>query len=257
MSIVVQKKYADLLESIFHGDKAAEKKLVDTYYKTLFYILFKQTQDHSLTQDLCQDAFLIVLTKARNGEIKNTETIGAFIRSVGVNLLIEFKRKQMRQKTDASDNVEALAVNNNDIVVKDIEKTKALELVQQIIQELPNQRDRQLLRDYFLYGKSKASICQSFDLKTEHFDRVLYRARQRLKQLLALKLNVDISSFTITNIICIALISVCSALFFYSNTKNEKMLGETQISFHYNIIVKAEPDCSQQYICFLYSRKSV
>lgn len=257
MSNIVQQNNNNLLESISLGDKQAEKKLVDKYYKTLFYILFKQTQDYSLTQDLCQDAFLIVLKKARNGEIKNNDAAGAFIRSVGVNLLIEFKRKKVRQKTDAIHCVETLLPNQEDSFVKDIEKSQALKLVQQVIQELPNQRDQQLLRDYFLYGNSKANICQSFDLKPEHFDRVLYRARQRLKQLLAVKLGIDTSSFTITNIICIALVCAYGPVFFYTNIKHEKILRESQSSYHSINTAIVEADHPQPYFCFSFARTSV
>ena len=32
--------------------------------------------------------------------------------------------------------------------------------------------------------ESKTAICSSLDLSTEHFDRVLYRAKERLKQLI-------------------------------------------------------------------------
>jgi RNA polymerase sigma-70 factor (ECF subfamily) len=56
-----------------------------------------------------------------------------------------------------------------------------------MIREMKVERDRELLRDYFEYDKSKEQICRELELKPEHFDRVLFRARQRLKQIIQLK----------------------------------------------------------------------
>ena len=84
MSDVAQEQNKNLLESINLGNRQAEQDLVNKYYKVLFYLLYKKTEDQSLAQDLCQDAFVVVLQKARNGEIKNIDAVGAFIRSVGL-----------------------------------------------------------------------------------------------------------------------------------------------------------------------------
>ena len=52
-----------------------------------------------------------------------------------------------------------------------------------LIGELPMQRDRELLWRYYVLGHDKEQLCRDFSLGVEHFDRVLHRARSRLREL--------------------------------------------------------------------------
>jgi len=54
----------------------------------------------------------------------------------------------------------------------------------QMLSELSTDRDRQLLQLYYLEEREKAEICQQLALSPAHFDRVLYRAKQRFRKLL-------------------------------------------------------------------------
>ena len=59
-----------LLERIRNGDKQAEEALVSQYWRGLHYIVNRQTSDAELAADIAQDAFVVVITKARKGEIE-------------------------------------------------------------------------------------------------------------------------------------------------------------------------------------------
>jgi RNA polymerase sigma-70 factor (ECF subfamily) len=56
--------------------------------------------------------------------------------------------------------------------------------VRQVLQELPNPRDRALLVRFYLRDEPKADICRDLGLTEEHFNRVIFRARERLRALL-------------------------------------------------------------------------
>jgi len=248
----IVKNNNNLLDNIRQGSKLAEKELVEKYYKSLFYIILKQSQDHSLSQDLCNETFIVVINKARNGEIKDVSAVGAFIRSVGINLLIETKRKYTRQKTDTSDTVELLCNEQQESVVDKLEKKQALALVQQVIQELPNSRDRELLCEYFLYGNSKESICKNYDLTPEHFSRVLYRARQRLKQLLAMKLDIDVTKLNVSHFLSLILVcAICTSLY-TAQTNVQKSLRDISLPTHLkdvrevNNVLACDSGCSEE-----------
>ena len=71
-----------LLERIRNGDKQAEEALVSQYWRGLHYIVNRQTSDAELAADIAQDAFVVVITKARKGEIENAAAIASFIRNV-------------------------------------------------------------------------------------------------------------------------------------------------------------------------------
>ena len=63
-----------------------------------------------------------------------------------------------------------------------------------------------MLYRYFVYGQGKQVICAEFDISTEHFDRVLYRARKRLKQMMQVKLGIDLQKVSLNHLLSIGLI---------------------------------------------------
>jgi len=51
-------------------------------------------------------------------------------------------------------------------------------------EELPTERDRQLLTRFYLDGTDKQQLCRDLGLSPKHFDRVLMRARSRLRTII-------------------------------------------------------------------------
>jgi RNA polymerase sigma-70 factor (ECF subfamily) len=56
-------------------------------------------------------------------------------------------------------------------------------LVRQVVDELEPERDRQLLRRFYLGEEDKDVLCRDLGLTSQHFNRVLFRARQRYREL--------------------------------------------------------------------------
>lgn len=177
---------ADLLARIQNGDKSAEEELVGRYWKSLHYILNRRCKDSQLAADLTQDTFIIVISKARDGEISEPGALAGFIRQTGINLSLGYFRKERRRATDpASDSQAQLpdTTSRND-VSRLVESRQALSLVTQVINSMPIERDRQILRSYYMEERDKHKICERLNLSSPHFDRVLSRARTRLKGLI-------------------------------------------------------------------------
>ena len=57
-------------------------------------------------------------------------------------------------------------------------------IVRRLIAEMPTDRDRQLLLRFYVAEEEKDSICGELGLDSLHFNRVLFRARHRFKELL-------------------------------------------------------------------------
>lgn len=178
-----------IVARISSGDKLAEQELVNTYYRGLIFILNRQTQNQALSEDLAQDTFILVIQKARNNDINNPAALSAFIRQIGINLLIGHKRKETRRDTHGVDDIEIHAPTDNMEISRALHAGKLLQITTQLLDELKTPRDKEILQSYFIYDKNKQQICQDLNLSAEHFDRVLFRARQRLKQLIQHKLG--------------------------------------------------------------------
>ena len=176
--------YGELLRRIRQGDSSAEQQLVSTFWRGVVAILFSQTRDKELSRDLAQDTLMLVLTKARNGDIREPAALKTYIRKVGENKLIGFRRKQMRQKTDTSSEfLESFAASQASLLSK-VKDRELKEFVGQVLDELENERDRDILRRHYLIGEEKETICSALRLTRSQADTVLHRARKRLKVLL-------------------------------------------------------------------------
>jgi RNA polymerase sigma-70 factor (ECF subfamily) len=52
-----------------------------------------------------------------------------------------------------------------------------------VLAELPSERDRQVLFRFYLAEEDKDQICKDLGLSSLHFNRVVFRARERYRDL--------------------------------------------------------------------------
>lgn len=234
---------------ISKGDKEAEQELVTTYHRGLMFILNRQTQNQALSEDLAQDTFIVVIEKARANGITNPAALSAFIRQTGINLLIGHKRKESRRDTHGVDNIEVHIPTDNMEISQALQSGKLLEITTQLLNELKSPRDKEILQNYFVYEQNKQQICEDLALSKEHFDRVLFRARQRLKQLIRHKLGGTKEPRSITStylsigILIVALCQISNELsreYFFT-----KKVRDNQNKQHLNI---ETPTMNSRYI---------
>lgn len=214
----------ELVAKIHAGEQLAEQQLVNQYWRSLYFILNRRANDPELAADMTQETFIIVINKARNGQIENPAALSAFIRQIGVNLLIANFRKESRRKTDVSEDIDVQYPDLSTDVLKSLNSQKIGRIVTQVMDELPTERDKDLLYRYFVYGQTKQLLCEEFDLTPAHFDRVLYRARNRLKQILEMRMGVDINTVGLSSLLGVLI------LFGFLHSETNQSNPVTQIS---------------------------
>lgn len=198
-----------LLSSIVSGSKSAEEQFVRRYWRALYLMLFNDCHDHNIASDLAQEALCVCLVKARAGEIREAAALSAFVHRTATNLLIAHKRKEKRQKTDCTDELDTLFAEL-DGPAQRCQREKIVSLVSSVLNEMPVERDRDILVEYFVHGTPKEDLCDLLSLSPEHFDRVLYRARQRLKQKLSAAINEPISDMSLVSLLgCGLVVLLC------------------------------------------------
>ena len=175
---------AELARRIGAGDIAAESELVERYSRGVVYLLRRITRDPDLADDLHQETFRVVLERLRGRGIGEPEKLAGFIRSTARNLFIGDYRKRVRRDTHAdSDRVEREMSTGRDQQSQVLQRERAA-AVRSILGELRNERDRQILYRFYIAEEDKEAICADLGLTSLHFNRVLFRARQRFKELL-------------------------------------------------------------------------
>lgn len=174
---------ASLVSKIQNGDQKAEAEFVAAYSSNLMLMLLQKTQDPDLARDCSQKTMLIALDKMRAGDILKPESIYAFLRSTAANVVITHHRTEERY-TNLGNRVFELQNGEADAAIHEINSDTIKCLLKKLLAQLPIRRDRDILTRFYLREEDKVSLCRDFAIKSEHFDRVLYRAKQRVRLIL-------------------------------------------------------------------------
>jgi RNA polymerase sigma-70 factor, ECF subfamily len=159
--------------------------MVQRYSRGLLFHLHRLTGDTALSDDLHQETFRIVLEKLRGEGLDQPGSLAGFILHTGRNLFFGAYRKRVRRGEGES--LDAAPVEPADPTPGPLTRILREEVVQKVrrlIGGLATERDRQLLFRFYVAEEDKERICSDLGLDGVHFNRVLFRARQRLKELL-------------------------------------------------------------------------
>jgi RNA polymerase sigma-70 factor (ECF subfamily) len=175
---------AELVRRIGAGDRRAEEDLVRRYQRGLVYLLRRRTRDSELALDIAQDALRITIEKLRQGPIEQAERLGAYLRGVALNLAGAQARKAVRRATTTDSDAVELAADEAAGPFDHVSSQQAQRLVRALLDELPVPRDREILIRTYLADEDKSAICEALGIDSAHYNRVLFRAKQRFRELL-------------------------------------------------------------------------
>ena len=175
---------ADLVTRIARGDPAAETELWNRYSRGLLFLLRRRTGDPDLAEDLRQDTFQVALEKLRAGGLDDPQKLAAYLRGIAVNLAIGNHRKRVRRNTEPDSDKVAEAPDKHSNPQEEASRDEVGEAVKRLLDELGVSRDRDILRRYYVDEEDKVRICAELDISATHFNRVLFRAKQRFRALL-------------------------------------------------------------------------
>ncbi|MEM7349188.1 MAG: sigma-70 family RNA polymerase sigma factor [Acidobacteriota bacterium] len=176
---------AELVRRILAGEAQAEVEMVERFSRGVKFLLLELTRDPARADDLHQETFRLALEKVRDGELRDPDKLAAFIRQIARNLFIAEYRKGVKQPTVSGGGADDVAPPPDPApspLARLLAKENAT-IVRRLLAELEPERDRQILFRFFIAEHRKEDICAAFDLSSLHFNRVLHRARGRLKDL--------------------------------------------------------------------------
>jgi RNA polymerase sigma-70 factor, ECF subfamily len=147
-------------------------------------ILDRHTNGRPEAEDLFQETFRLALEKLRQGELREPAKLPGYLAQIARSLAIEHYRKAARRKTDADSDAVLAAVSPVAGALSELMDRENAALVRQAIQDLANDRDRQILLRFYIAEEDKDRIATDYGLTSLQFNRVLHRARQRYRELL-------------------------------------------------------------------------
>jgi RNA polymerase sigma-70 factor, ECF subfamily len=173
---------AELVHRIRGGDADAEAEFVQRYRHGVKVIVARASRDRSIVEDLCQDVLATALEKIRAGAIREAGRLSGFVAGLARTLVIEhFRKASTRSAIEARLPPPAKAVGPT--AVDDLVQQDRAAIVRAVLAELDSDRDRQILFRFYLEEDEKEEICRDLGLTSLHFNRVLFRARERYRLL--------------------------------------------------------------------------
>ncbi len=177
----------ELAIKIISGDAQASNEFVRLNYSWLLFIIRRKFFKSNNHEDILQDSFILVLNKLQQGQVHNPKTILAYLRTTAINIGFEYLRKD-KKFTSAVDQEMLGIIEGSEInILSQLIWDDKIKYVQLVMDELRKQRDKDILMDFYFNDLDKPTICKKLELTSDHFDKVLFRAKQRLKLLIEQK----------------------------------------------------------------------
>jgi RNA polymerase sigma-70 factor, ECF subfamily len=185
VDVVTDHSSRNLCARIRAGDSDAEAVLMARLQSGLRLVAHRASGgDLELARDVCQEALVILIRRLRTTGLEDPAGLEAFAAQTARNLVIAARRKHQRQATATDMEALAAVADPRRRVPEELASGRMGALVRQLVAELPRDRDRTILTRFYLREDDKSEICRDLNLTELGFNQVIFRARNRLRQLL-------------------------------------------------------------------------
>jgi RNA polymerase sigma-70 factor, ECF subfamily len=173
---------ASLAQRIQQGDAAAETQLVHRFSRGIRVVIRHASSDPTVAEDLFQETFRLGLERIRAGALRDPAQLAAFLAGLARTLATEHFRRVRRAPQEDLSVLERMAAPGTTSLDEVVRQEEARDIAQ-TLESLPTDRDREVLRRFYLTMDDKDRICDDLGLTRLQFNRVLYRARERFREL--------------------------------------------------------------------------
>lgn len=147
-------------------------------------LILRRARDPEVAADILQDAAVTTLEKLRRDEIAQPENVGGYLYRVAMNHLRNLRRTHPTAQCMVDVPEEELTVPQDDPEWDSVGRLQWAQEASRLLEEMPAPRDREVLARFYLHDEPKEAICRDLRLTGEHFNRVIFRARNRFRELL-------------------------------------------------------------------------
>lgn len=152
-------------------------------------VLLRLTRDLEATNDLAQDVALAAWLAIEAGRLRDPAALPAYLLQCARHAAAGYARKPRHATVEELSEFESAWAERPQTPLEHCEARELRGLAQQALADLPTERDRALIRGFYVEGRGKPELMAAFGLGADQFDRVISRARMRMRELLRDKLN--------------------------------------------------------------------
>jgi RNA polymerase sigma factor (sigma-70 family) len=152
-------------------------------HSRLRILLVRWTRDVELAKDLSQDVVLGLIQAIREGRLLSADALPAYAHQAARNAMLMAAR---RPRIDTMAEVPEGSTAWGELPrtpLESVEQAERGRLAKAALDSLATARDRKLIRDFYVDGRTKAELMDEFALSKDQFDKVISRARSRMREL--------------------------------------------------------------------------
>jgi len=146
--------------------------------------LTRVTRDAELAADLLQDAIVTALQKLEAGEIEHRGQLDGYVYRVALNHLRNHRRKDKSPVSGPDALTDLVDADGENRPARVIQGGQFGTVVTRLLKEMSSPRDREVLIRFYLQEEDRGALCRSLALTDLQFNRVIFRARARFRELL-------------------------------------------------------------------------
>lgn len=178
---------ANLLQAIGRGDASSFRVLVDRHGAVAHRIALRMLGDRSDAEDVAQETLLRLWRLA--GQAATIASLPAWLQRVATNICLDRLRQRQRQaQAIADDSSHDDLADGSPLADMLVEQAQRAGAAQRAIARLPDRQRAAIILTYY-EGLPNASATDIMEMNIKAFESLLVRARQSLRQELALALE--------------------------------------------------------------------
>ncbi|MFC4309774.1 RNA polymerase sigma factor [Steroidobacter flavus] len=162
-------------------------EFIKQHYAGLYNLLLRHIRDANITQEILQEAVATTIAHSRAGRVSDPKRLGGYVYRVALNLYRNYRREYANRPGVHATDEEVDQLPAQRVTEQAAMDASIMRHVVAVIESLSTARDREIVKRFYLDEEDKEEICRSLQLTTLHFDRVIHRARQRMRALLEAK----------------------------------------------------------------------
>jgi RNA polymerase sigma factor (sigma-70 family) len=174
---------SDIIRQVLGGQQHAYSVLVERYQHFVFTIAFRHVKNREEAEDMAQEAFIKAYRSL--ADFKGDSKFSTWLYVITNNTCISYTRK------NRMDTISLDEQHHNFIADDPKERRSQKSLIQQALDHLPD-TDAQVITLFYLAEQSLEETGQILGLSLSNVKVRLFRARQKLKEILEQKFKEEL-----------------------------------------------------------------
>lgn len=175
-----------MVTRIADGDRAAEDALVQRFQRGVALLARQHARpnEHRVA-DVVQTVLMNTIERLRAGALRDAAALPGYLRTSVINeVTAMYRSKAIVGGEDIAGAENAAELATSDTPESRTAQAQLLRNVLRAIDSLAVPRDREVLIRFYVREEARDAICAALDIDDGHFRRVLFRARERLHEVL-------------------------------------------------------------------------